>query len=492
MPRMPAPFLSMDLTRVMLKRRRTKIVATVGPASNSAEMLGKLIAAGVDVFRLNFSHGTHELHQAAYERIREAAKQAKRHVAVLADLCGPKIRAGKFEGGSIELVRGAELTVTTRSGVLGKPGLIPSEYEELGKDVKPGDKVLLDDGNLELQVLATDGVDVKVRVVVGGKLKDRKGINLPGVAVSAPALTGKDRNDALFAAKLGVDFLALSFVRSADDVRGLKQLLAANGFSTPVVSKIEKPEALTVIGEIIDVSDAVMVARGDLGVEMPAEEVPLIQQELVRLSRRLHKPVIVATQMLESMIDNPRPTRAEVTDVASAAFGHTDAVMLSAETASGQYPEEAVATMDRVLRMVEGYSWKHRYFGKVSALDGEGVLRVSSAVSRAASTLSGDLDVRAVVVPTRSGNTARMVSSERPAAPVVVLSSDPGVCRQLALSWGVTPELTGAEALARPAATARALVLEQDLGKRGEHVLLVWDADQNHQGTEPTVSVLTL
>ena len=484
--------VSLDISRVMLKRRRTKIVATVGPASNSPEMLAKLIELGVDVFRLNFSHGTHELHQQAYARIRAAASAAYKHVAILADLCGPKIRAGKFEGGSIELQKGAEVVMTTRTGQLGKAGLIPSEYEELAKDVKPGDRVLLDDGNLELKVLHTDGVDVKCHVVHGGKLKDKKGINLPGVAVSAPALTGKDRNDALFAAKLGVDYLALSFVRSADDVRALKQLLAANGFQTPVVSKIEKPEALQVIGEIIEVSDGVMVARGDLGVEMPAEEVPLIQQELVRLSRKLHKPVIVATQMLESMIDSPRPTRAEVTDVASAAFGHTDAVMLSAETASGQYPAEAVATMDRVLRMVEGYSWKHRYFGKVSSFDSDQNLRVSSAISRAASLLSGDLDVRAVVVPTRSGNTARVVSSERPAAPLIALAADAPTCRQLALSWGVTPELMDAASLSEPAQAAREIVVKQGLGARGENVLLVWDADKQHTGTEPTVSILTL
>ncbi|MFO0595294.1 MAG: pyruvate kinase [Myxococcaceae bacterium] len=484
--------LGIDLSRVTLKRRRTKIVATVGPASNSPEMISRLINLGVDVFRLNFSHGTHELHQQAYERIRAAASAANKHVAVLADLCGPKIRAGKFEGGKIELPQGSEVVVTTRTGTLGRPGLICSEYAELARDVKAGDRVLLDDGNLELKVLQSDGVDVKCHVVAGGTLKDKKGINLPGVAVSSPALTGKDRNDALFAAKLGVDWLALSFVRSPDDVRALKELLSANGVPVPVVSKIEKPEALDCIADIIQVSDGVMVARGDLGVEMPAEEVPLIQQELVRLSRKLHRPVIVATQMLESMIDSPRPTRAEVTDVASAAFGHTDAVMLSAETASGQYPAEAVAMMDRVLRLVEGYSWKHGYFGRVSGLDADEGLRVSSAVSRAASQLSGDLQVRAVVVPTRSGNTARVVSSERPAAPVIAMAADAATCRRLNLSWGVQPELMGAEKLQSPAAAARELVLQQGLGERGERVLLVWDADRAHTGTEPTVSVLSL
>ncbi|MBE2248922.1 MAG: pyruvate kinase [Myxococcus sp.] len=485
-------FETMDLSRVRLKRRRTKIVATVGPASSSPEVLDRLVALGVDVFRLNFSHGTHALHAVAYERIREASARANRHVAVLGDLCGPKIRAGKFEGGSIVLVAGEQVTVTTKAGAIGRPGLIPCEYEALASDVKVADRVLLNDGNLELRVEGSDGVDVTCRVVHGGTLSDRKGINLPGVAVSAPALTEKDRADALFAAGLGVDFIALSFVRNAEDVRGLKKLLGQHGHDTPIISKIEKPEALEDIGEIVDVSDGIMVARGDLGVEMPAEEVPLIQQELVRLCRKLRKPVIVATQMLESMIDSARPTRAEVTDVAAAAFGHTDAVMLSAETASGQYPAEAVATMDRVLRMVEGYSWKHRYFGKVRELAAHEELRVSSAVSRAASLLSADLDVRAVVVPTYSGDTARLVSAERPAAPVLAISSNPKSCRRLSLSWGVTPELMDAEALARPSIAARLLVVGQELGSPGEHILLVWDADPQHRGSEPSVSVLTL
>ncbi len=486
---MPQP--TIDLTRVMLKRRRTKIVATIGPASSSPETLDRLVDLGVDVFRLNFSHGTHDGHATAFARIREASARASRHVAVLADLCGPKIRAGRFAGGGIELVRGEEVTLTTRS-VEGRPGLIPSEYEALARDVRPQDRVLLNDGNLELCVLSTDGVEARCRVVHGGPLKDRKGINLPGVGVSAPALTEKDRDDALFAAALGVDFLALSFVRAASDIEQLRSVLTAAGHHVPIVAKIEKPEALQVIVEIVEAADGVMVARGDLGVEMPAEEVPLIQQELVRLSRQLHKPVIVATQMLESMVENPRPTRAEVTDVASAALGHTDAVMLSAETASGQYPTEAVATMDRVLRMVEGYAWKHGYFGKVAPLAPEDRLRVPSAVSRAASMLSGDLQVRSVVVPTSSGTTARMVASERPAAPVIAVATDAAVCRRMALSWGVTPDLVSAETLARPAAYACEVVRRLELAAPGQNVLLVWDASRAQGGAQPTVSVLTV
>lgn len=491
MMRSPMATLSLDLSRVALKRRRTKIVATLGPASNTPEMLDRLIAAGADVFRLNFSHGTQAQHGETFARVTAAAKKVNKHIAVLADLCGPKIRAGTFEGGGIDLAAGQEVVVTTRE-VLGGPGVIPSEYKALSADVRAGDRVLLDDGKLEFKVKMVSGPDITCQVVYGGRLTNRKGINLPGVAVSAKALTDKDKSDALYAARLGVDYLALSFVRSAADVRELKELLAHNGTPIPVIAKIEKPEALKVIGDILEVTDAVMVARGDLGVEMAAEEVPLIQQELVRLSRKTHRPVIVATQMLESMIESSRPTRAEVTDVASAAFGHTDAVMLSAETATGAFPTEAVATMDRILRLTEGYSWKHRYFGKVAELASDEKLRVPSAVSRAASLLSRDLDVRAVVVPTKSGNTARVVSSERPSAPVVAIATDERVCRQLALSWGVTPELADPEHLVHPASYGRALVQKLELAKAGDPFLMVWDSGVPSGSAEPTVSVLTV
>ncbi len=483
--------ISIDLTRIALKNRRTKIVATVGPASNSPAMLTKLIAAGVDVFRLNFSHGTHEGHAAAFANIRAAAAEAGRHIAVLADLCGPKIRVGTFEAGSIELAEGATVVVTTRD-VAGVPGLIPSEYQALVTDVTKGDRILLDDGKLELCVNSISGADVECRVVTGGRLSNRKGMNLPGVKVSAQALTQKDRADALFAAKMGADYLALSFVRSGDDLRGLKKLLSDAGLNTPVIAKIEKPEALKVIGDILEVTDGVMVARGDLGVEMAAEEVPLIQQELIRLSRKTHRPVIVATQMLESMIESPRPTRAEVTDVAAAAFAYSDAVMLSAETASGKYPVEAVKTMDRVLRLVEGYQWKGRNHGRISDLEPGEQMLISSAVSRATTLLSRDLQVRAVVVPTRSGGTARIVSSERPAAPLVAIASDPAVCRRLALQWGVTPMLATEAQLAHPELFARELVVKMGLAAAGDRILMVWDSDRHHSGLEPTVSVLTV
>ncbi len=480
----------LDVTHVALKRRRTKIVATVGPSSATDESIEALIKAGVDVFRLNFSHGTHEVHAASVERIRRISARLHSHTAILADLCGPKIRVGKFEGGGIDLVEGAKLVVTCKE-CLGGPGLVHSQYAALAHDVKTGDHLLLDDGKLELRVHAVTGDDVQATVLRGGRLTDKKGINLPGVKVSAPSLTEKDKVDATFAVSLGVDLVALSFVRTADDVQQLVLHLGAARAGVGIVAKIEKPEALDQIGHILEVVDAIMVARGDLGVEMPAELVPVVQQELIRRAIPAQKPVIVATQMLESMIEASRPTRAEVTDVAFAALERADAVMLSAETAAGKHPIEAVATMDRVLRIVEGYQWKRGLHGHVvDAPHAHGALGPSAALSRATSLLSGDLGVRAVVVPTRTGRTARLVAAERPAAPIVVLSSDEGVCRRANLSWGTNPERVTPEELADPRATALVVVRRFELVDPGQPVLLVWDASSDVSNPQPTVSIL--
>jgi pyruvate kinase len=349
-----APIMSNSYPPVtLLKRRRTRIVATIGPASEKPAVLEELIRSGVDVFRLNCSHSDHARHRSAYEAIRAASLRVGSPVAVLADLCGPKIRVGKFEEGKIELSDGQYVVVTTRD-VVGGPGLIPSQYPALDHDVHPGDRILLDDGLIELRVERVADRDIGCRIISGGILKDRKGMNLPGVSVSAPALTDKDQEDANFALELGVDFLALSFVRRPSDVEDLKRLIAAKGQSTPVIAKIEKPEALTAINDILDAADAIMVARGDLGVELSPEVVPIVQQDLVFQARRKSKPVIVATQMLESMVENAWPTRAEVSDVSTAVFSGADAVMLSAETSVGAHPIEAVRMMDRVARQVEG------------------------------------------------------------------------------------------------------------------------------------------
>ena len=472
---------------VPLLHRRTKIVATVGPASRDPAMLEQLIAAGVNLFRLNLSHGTQDEHRTNYGHIRAAAAAAGQHVAVLADLCGPKIRVGRFPGGQILLTAGESLTVTTRD-VPGGPGLIPSQYHDLARDVRPGDVILLDDGLLEMRVESTDGTDARCVVVAGGLLKDRKGMNLPGVAVSSPALTEKDRADALFAVGLGVDFIALSFVRRPWDVTDLKNLIAEAGASTPVIAKIEKPEAMDCIDEIIAEADGIMVARGDLGVEMPPETVPIVQRELVERCRLAFKPVIVATQMLEAMITSPRPTRAEVSDVSTAVFEGADAVMLSAETAAGAYPLRAVRMMDRVARHTEQFQWLDRGFRSLTEHDKDLPLPlpVRVAVARSTAQLSRDLAIRSIVVRSQRGTSATVVSATRPAAPILGLTMDPVVARRMALFWGVVPRLIDADEFGRPEEAARRHVVEMGLAEAGQNILLLSGFGKQ----EPKVTVL--
>jgi pyruvate kinase len=475
-------------TRI-LNQRRTKIVATVGPGSRDPAMLEHLIQAGVDVFRLNLSHGEHADHRASFENIHAASRRVGRPVAVLADLCGPKIRVGRFRDGSITLTAGEKVTVTTRD-VLGEPGLIPSRYPALAQDVKPGDRILLDDGLLELRVESVAGTEITCGVIVGGVLKDHKGMNLPGVAVSAPALTDKDRSDARFILELGADILALSFVRRPEDVQDLKALITEAGRTTPVIAKIEKPEALAHLDAILEIADGLMVARGDLGVEMPPEAVPIIQRDLVVRCRRESKPVIVATQMLESMVHNPRPTRAEVSDVSGAVFTGADAIMLSAETAVGRYPVEAVQMMDRVARQVEGWQWLTDRFRRLTRDDQElePPLPLRLAVARATASLSRDLKVQAVVVRTRRGTSAAVVSATHPQAPVVALTRDPGVYRRANLLWGVVPRLISADDFERAQSVARREVLEMGLASEGQAILFVAGFGQH----EPTITVLTV
>jgi len=331
---------------------RTKIVATVGPACDSEEMLLTLMNAGVNVFRLNFSHGTQASKATLIRNIRNLSQQQQQPIAIMGDLRGPKIRVGALPGGAMELHSGTEVTITTRTK-FESAGVIPTIYQQLPKDVKPGDQILLDDGLLELEVLSVAKEDVRCRVQVGGILKDHKGINLPGVNISAPALSEKDREDLNFCIDKGVDYVALSFVRSDTDVLELRAILTEQKSDIRIVSKIEKPEAVTNFAAILDVSDGIMVARGDLGVEISPEKVPLIQKQIIRQCNAVGKPVITATQMLESMIDHPRPTRAETSDVANAILDGTDAIMLSAETAVGHYPVEAVSLMVRIAEDVE-------------------------------------------------------------------------------------------------------------------------------------------
>lgn len=424
--------------------RRTKIVCTIGPASNSEERLEQLMHAGMNVARLNFSHGTHQEHALVIERIRAISARLGCAIAILADLQGPKIRTGILqERKPVTLRENAHVVITTHD-TPGTSEIISTTYKQLPQDVKPGDCILLNDGLLELRVLDSSETDVHCLVVHGGELGEHKGINLPGVAVSAPALTEKDRDDLRFGVMHGVDYVALSFVRRPGDILEAKQCirelqLEQNGsdkkhlMPIPLIAKLEKPEAIVCLGDILEVVDGVMIARGDLGVEMAPEKVPLIQKRIIARCNELGLPVITATQMLESMITNPRPTRAEVNDVSNAVLDKTDLVMLSAETASGAYPIEAVQMMVRIILETEAG-------GKTAHQPQRQRLSQEKAVSHAARALSEEASVKAIVVFTQSGNTARLISQDRPRTPILAFTPSGRVYRQLALWWGVWPQ----------------------------------------------------
>ena len=391
----------------------------------------------MDAARLNFSHGSHEHHAKLLATVRAEAAKRNRSVAVLLDLQGPKIRIGRFGTGSTELVRGQTFTVTTRADVVGDNNVVSTSFTALPRDVRPGDQILLDDGYLALRVTDVTATDVTTIVEVGGVLKNNKGINLPGVDVSAPALSEKDRLDIGFALRHAVDYVALSFVRTADDVIECKQLLTVDGLRIPVIAKIEKPQALERLPAIVDVADGIMVARGDLGVELGPEKVPLVQKQLIELTNKKGKLVITATQMLESMISAPRPTRAEASDVANAVLDGSDAVMLSGETASGQYPVQAVATMDRIVREIESSSYYQQYLSPP-----EIELAVSAhAIAHAAAISAKEMKAKTIVVVTNSGGAARLLSEYRPQAAIIAMTSSELQFRRLALVWGVTPVL---------------------------------------------------
>ena len=421
--------------------RRTKIVATVGPASRSRERLEQLIEAGVNVFRLNFSHGTHDEHLEVVKAVREIAGRLGKPVALLQDLSGPKIRTGKVAGDVVELVKGARIAITTDASVAGTAELISTTYAALARDVKAGDQILLDDGNLELRVLGVSGERVECEVVDGGPLKSHKGMNLPGVALSTPAITDKDRDDLAFGLSAGVDYVAMSFVRRAADVAEAKALIASLGADTPVIAKIEKPQALEDLEAILAATDGVMVARGDLGVELGTEDVPIAQKRIIAMANAAGKVVITATQMLESMIENPRPTRAEASDVANAILDGTDAVMLSGESAVGKFPVETVETMARIADFTEEHGLAGiRTRATQAGRDGAGTA-VTRSLTRVAASVAEELGCKLILAFTESGLTARLVAGHRPRVPVVAVTHDEKVYRRLALWWGVLPTL---------------------------------------------------
>jgi pyruvate kinase len=481
-----------DTETSSLKIRRTKIIATLGPASSEPEQIRSLVNAGVNIFRQNFSHGDHSYHKETYARIRKVAKELNKTIGILADLCGPKIRTGKFKNDKVELNSNQSVVVTTRD-IVGTSDLIPSQYSKLAKDVEIGDRILLADGALELKVDKVDDTEIKCTVIYGGVLSNHKGINLPGVSVSAPSLTEKDKADAKLALELGVDFLALSFVRSAADILDLKKLINKNSANTQIIAKIEKPEALDNAEEILDVADGIMIARGDLGVELNPEQVPVAQHQLIDLARKKFKPVIVATQMLESMIDNARPTRAEVTDVAYAVTLGTDAIMLSGETAVGAFPVEAVKMMDRIARQTEGYLWKNNAYGtKIRSDPSETAIPIWDAIANSMSQLTHDLRVRAVVVISKSGMSAATMSSARPAAPIIAITKTMDVCQKVLIYWGIVPVLSNDTEEINFSKLARNVVLEKELASIGEKVLLVQGFQSDNALNNPSVTVLTI
>jgi pyruvate kinase len=414
--------------------RRAKIVATLGPATASYENIRAIIDAGVDVCRMNLSHGTYDVHEEVYKNVRQAAADAGRSVAVLVDLQGPKIRLGKFEGGPYDLAEGDILTITTED-IIGTKELSSTTYKGLPGDVKPGDPLLIDDGKVGLRVVSTDGTRVVTKVEVAGPISNNKGINLPGVAVNVPAMSDKDEADLRWGLRLGADFIALSFVRDAADINRVHEIMDEEGVRLPVIAKVEKPQAVDNLEEIVDAFDGIMVARGDLGVELPLEAVPIVQKRAVELARRWAKPVIVATQVLESMISSPRPTRAEASDCANAVLDGTDAVMLSGETSVGEYPVVTVQTMARIIEATEEHG-----LDRIPAL-GTKPRTQGGAITLAAAEVAEFVGAKYLCVFTESGDSARRMARLRTEIPMIILTPHESIRRRMALSWGVTSYL---------------------------------------------------
>ncbi|KUP06658.1 pyruvate kinase [Bacillus coahuilensis m2-6] len=420
--------------------RKTKIVCTIGPASESMETLTQLVEAGLNVTRLNFSHGDYEEHGARIKTIREVAEKTGKTIGILLDTKGPEIRTNQMENGAIELVAGNEIVVSMNE-VLGTTEMFSITYEGLVEDVEPGSKILLDDGLIGLEVIEVNKAagEIRTKIMNSGTLKNKKGVNVPGVSVNLPGITDKDASDIRFGIEQGVDYIAASFVRRASDVLEIRQLLEeSNATHIQIIPKIENQEGVDNIDEILEVSDGLMVARGDLGVEIPAEEVPLVQKMLIKKCNALGKPVITATQMLDSMQRNPRPTRAEASDVANAIFDGTDAIMLSGETAAGDYPVEAVQTMNNIASRAEtALNYKEILTARSKNAD----RNLTDAIGQSVAHTALNLDVNAIIAPTESGHTAKMISKYRPKAPIIAVTANQGVSRRLALVWGVYPKV---------------------------------------------------
>ena len=465
---------------------KTKIVATLGPSSSNEQIIKTLMLEGARVFRLNFSHGNHEIHFANINLIRHISQAVGIETTIIADLCGPKIRVGSFLDGKIQVKKGDIVTLDTNP-CIGSASMIHSQYSLLAQEVSSGTRILLDDGLLEFMVLEKNETQVKAQVIRGGELKNNKGMNLPGLALSVPALTEKDKKDVDFIVNHSVDYIALSFVRSASDVKNLQDYIESKGANIPVIAKIEKPQAVANIDEILSQADGIMVARGDLGVEMDPEKVPIIQKDLIQKARAVFKPVIVATQMLESMTSNQRPTRAEVSDVSNAVFEGTDALMLSGETAAGLYPVESVQMMRKVSKEVE--SWQLLNYQSAASSFNSNFISfdpLRQSIAKAIANITRDIAVCAVVVRSRGGKSASVVSSTRLSPPILALSTEPAVVRKMNLLWGVTPVLVNAEEFEEPKLCARKIVSNMYLAKPGNFILLL----SGFGKSEPVITVL--
>ncbi|MGN7358149.1 pyruvate kinase [Paenibacillus sp. SAF-054] len=467
--------------------RKTKIVCTIGPSSESLENTKKLILAGMNVARLNFSHGDFEEHGNRIKNIRQAAKELNKTVAILLDTKGPEIRTGKLSVEPIELVQDEYITLTTEE-ILGDKDRISITYQDLPSDVEVGSTILIDDGLIGLTVVGVEGTEIKCRIVNGGTIKSKKGVNVPGVAISLPGITEKDANDIVFGIEQDIDFIAASFVRKASDVQEIRELLEKhNAGHIQIISKIENQQGVDNLDEILEASDGLMVARGDLGVEIPAEEVPLVQKRMIEKCNVAGKPVITATQMLDSMQRNPRPTRAEASDVANAIFDGTDAIMLSGETAAGKYPVESVLTMSRIAEKAESaLNYREIFLKQRIAQE----TTVTEAISQSVAISALDLNAKAIISSTESGHTARMVSKYRPQAPIIAVTTQERTLRRLALTWGVTP-VQGKTASSTDEMFENSLKggLESGLVKQGDLVVITAGVPLGQSGSTNLVKV---
>ena len=458
--------------------RHSKIVCTIGPASRSSKIIDRLLRAGMDVARLNFSHGSHANHAENIAALRAAALHLHKPIAILADLQGPKIRTGALAGGSPVILRTGQKFVITTARVLGDSTRVSTVFKPLPREVHRGDRILLSDGLIELHVLQVRGREVICEVVNGGALGEHKGINLPGIKLRVPALTPKDREDLIFALKHGANYIAVSFVRRPEDVLLAKTLIRRAGKDTPVIAKLEKPEAIENLDAILRVADGVMVARGDLGVEMNPERVPVVQKTIIKRAREFRRPVITATQMLESMTENPRPTRAEASDVANAIFDGSDAVMLPAETASGKYPVEAVSIMARIIEEAES---SIEEFPRPAPQER---LKVAETVAELVCHASRELHMKLIAVFTHSGFTARLISRYRPLVPIIAFSPEEDTRRRMALIWGVLPQrISDVRKVDGLASVAEKRLLEERLVRKGDVIGIVAGTPMGIRGT---------